>query len=85
MGHTGEGYQPQGRICLIVEGSAPVDIGLLKDKSITVVYERMFTRVKYDTEDRIRQYDIFNQVSKWPEEEKLKSTLTKTMSPINAA
>ncbi|KAJ8730250.1 hypothetical protein PYW07_017288 [Mythimna separata] len=77
--------KPQGRICLIVDSSAPVNIAVLKDKSITLVSEMMFTRVKYNTEDRIRQYQIFEQVSKWLEEEKLKTTLTKTMSPINAA
>nr|XP_021192953.2 zinc-type alcohol dehydrogenase-like protein SERP1785 [Helicoverpa armigera] len=77
--------KPQGRICLIVDSSAPVDIRTLKDKSLTLVSEMMFTRVKYDTEDKVRQYEIFKTVSKWMEEGKLKCTLTKTMGPINAA
>ncbi|XP_047024601.1 zinc-type alcohol dehydrogenase-like protein SERP1785 [Helicoverpa zea] len=77
--------KPQGKICMLVESSASVDISALKDKSLTLVYERMFTRVNYNTEDRSRQYDIFKNVSKWMEEGKLKCNMTKTLSPINAA
>uniref|UniRef100_A0A2A4JYY2 Enoyl reductase (ER) domain-containing protein n=1 Tax=Heliothis virescens TaxID=7102 RepID=A0A2A4JYY2_HELVI len=77
--------KPQGRICLIVDSSAPVDIRPLKDKSITLVAEMMATRIKYNTEDRIRQHELMKEISKWMEEGKLKCTLTKTMSPINAA
>ncbi|XP_026725181.1 uncharacterized protein LOC113492084 [Trichoplusia ni] len=75
----------QGTICLIVDSSAPVDIRPLKDKSITLVSEMMLTRVKYNTDDKRRQYEILKEVSEWLEEGKLKSALTKTMSPINAA
>lgn len=77
--------KPQGRICLIVDSSTPVDIRTLKDKSLTLVSEMMFTRLKYNTEDKIRQYEILKEVSKWLDEGKLKCTLTKTMTPINAA
>ncbi|KAF9420975.1 hypothetical protein HW555_002958 [Spodoptera exigua] len=77
--------KPQGKICMLVDSSAPVNIATLKDKSITLVGEMMFTRMKYDTEDRIRHYEIFKEVSKWMEEGKLRSPLTKTLSPINAA
>ncbi|CAH1645656.1 unnamed protein product [Spodoptera littoralis] len=77
--------KPQGKICMLVDSSAPVNIATLKDKSITLVGEMMFTRVKYDTEDRIRHYEIFKEVSKWMEEGKLRSPLMKTLSPINAA
>lgn len=77
--------KPQGRICMLVDSSAPVNIATLKDKSITLVGEMMFTRMKYDTDDRIRHYEIFKEVSKWMEEGKFRSPLTKTLSPINAA
>ncbi|PZC86289.1 hypothetical protein B5X24_HaOG211450 [Helicoverpa armigera] len=77
--------KPQGRICLIVDSSAPVDIRPLKDKSVTLVSEMMATRIKYNTEDRIRHHELMTEISKWMEEGKLKCTLKKTMSPINAA
>ncbi|KAJ8730251.1 hypothetical protein PYW07_017289 [Mythimna separata] len=77
--------KPQGRICLIVDTSALVDLRPLKDKSVTLVSEMMFTRVKYQTEDRVRHYELLQEISKWLEEGKLKCTLTQTLSPINAA
>ncbi|XP_026725182.1 uncharacterized protein LOC113492085 [Trichoplusia ni] len=77
--------KPQGRICLLTESSSPVDITPLKPKSATLVWEMMFTRQKFNTDDKVRQYEILREVSKWLEEGKLKSALTKTVSPINAA
>ncbi|XP_063362182.1 zinc-type alcohol dehydrogenase-like protein SE_1777 [Cydia amplana] len=75
--------KPQGRICLIVDSSGLVDIRPLKDKSLTLVSEMMATRIKYDTEDKNRYHEIFEDVTKMFETGVLKSTLTKTMSPIN--
>ncbi|XP_014367600.2 zinc-type alcohol dehydrogenase-like protein SE_1777 [Papilio machaon] len=77
--------KPQGKICLIVDSSGLVDIRPLKDKSITLVSEMMGTRIKYDTEDKGRHHEILKIVSKMFDDGILKSTLTKTLSPINAA
>lgn len=77
--------KPQGRICLIVDSSGLVDITPLKDKSVTLAYEMMYTRIKYDTEDKFRHHEILQELSKLVDEGKLKHTLTKTLSPINAA
>lgn len=77
--------KPEGKICLIVESDTPVNLTPLKDKSLTLVYEMMFTRHKYNTDGKIRQYEILKQVSQLLDEGKLKCTMTKTMSPINAA
>ncbi|XP_022830867.1 uncharacterized protein LOC111359520 [Spodoptera litura] len=77
--------KPQGKICLIVDSSALVDLRPLKDKSITLVSEMMATRIKYKTDDRFRHYELLKEAAQWMEEGKLKCTLTKTMSPINAA
>ncbi|XP_063380853.1 zinc-type alcohol dehydrogenase-like protein SE_1777 [Cydia fagiglandana] len=76
--------KPQGRICLIVDSSGLVDIRPLKEKSLTLVSEMMATRIKYDTEDKNRYHEIFEDVTRMFETGVLKSTLTKTMSPINA-
>lgn len=77
--------KPQGKICLIVDSSGLVDIRLLKDKSITLVHEMMVTRLKYNTDDKFRYQEILQAVSKLFDEGKLNCTLTRTMSPINAA
>ncbi|KPJ02677.1 Zinc-type alcohol dehydrogenase-like protein [Papilio xuthus] len=77
--------KPQGKICLIVDSSGLVDIRPLKDKSITLVSEMMATRIKYDTEDKGRHHEILKIASKMFDDGILKSTLTKTLSPINAA
>lgn len=77
--------KPQGKICLIVDSSGLVDLKPLKDKSITLVYEMMATRIKYNTEDKYRHHEILKIASKMLEDGILKTTLTKTLSPINAA
>lgn len=74
----------QGTICLIVDCSGLVDIRPLKDKSITLVSEMMETRIKYNTGDKYRRCEILEEVSKMFDDGRLKHTLTKVMSPINA-
>lgn len=77
--------KPQGKICLIVDSSTPLDVRALKDKSLTLVSEMMGTRIKYNTEDKIRHHEILKEVSKLLDEGQLKCTLRNTLSPINAA
>ncbi|XP_049869166.1 zinc-type alcohol dehydrogenase-like protein SERP1785 [Pectinophora gossypiella] len=77
--------KPQGTICLVVDCSRPVDIRLLKDKSVTLVSEMMGTRIRYDTEDKDRHHEILQEISKLLEYKKMKTTLTKVIAPINAA
>ncbi|XP_063362183.1 zinc-type alcohol dehydrogenase-like protein SE_1777 [Cydia amplana] len=76
--------KPQGRICFLCDSSGLVDIKQLKEKSLTLVAEMMATRMKYNTEDKYRYREILEDISKMLEAGKLKSTLTKIMSPINA-
>ncbi|XP_072932153.1 zinc-type alcohol dehydrogenase-like protein SERP1785 [Epargyreus clarus] len=80
-----QAIKPQGRICLLVDSSGLVDIKPLKDKSITLVSEMMFTRIKYDTEDKQRCQEMLKDISNMLESGKLKTTLSKVLSPINAA
>jgi len=77
--------KPQGRICSIVETTKPVDLGLLKNKSATFVWEFMFTRAMFQTPDMIRQHQILNLVSGLVDEGTLKTTVNQVLSPINAA
>ncbi|MEB2278088.1 zinc-binding alcohol dehydrogenase family protein [Bacillus sp. ILBB4] len=79
-----EAILPQGKICSIVENSENLDLNLLKSKSVTFVWEFMYTRSMYQTEDMIKQHELLNQTSKLFDEGILRSTLTETVSPLNA-
>lgn len=75
---------PQGKICSIVETAADVDLGALKSKSATFVWEFMFTRSMYETPDMIEQHYLLNNISKLVEADKVKTTVNKILKPINA-
>lgn len=75
---------PQGRICSIVEPEADIDLNLLKSKSAHFVWEFMFTRSMYETPDMIEQHRILNHIANLIDTQKIKTSLSKTLSPINA-
>ncbi|MGA9149904.1 MAG: zinc-binding alcohol dehydrogenase family protein, partial [Candidatus Nitrosopolaris sp.] len=76
---------PQGKICSIVETKAPVDMGgILRQKSATFVWEVMFTRSLFQTYDMIEQHHLLNTVADLIDSNKIKSTITDLLSPINA-
>lgn len=76
--------KPQGKICSIVETSMPVDLDLLKAKSATFVWEFMFTRSMFKTDDMIAQHNILESVAKLIESGALVTTLNQVLKPINA-
>lgn len=75
---------PQGHIVSIVENSAPLDLNLLKSKSATFTWEFMFTRSMYQTPDMAKQGELLNEAAAYFESGELRTTLTDTLSPINA-
>ncbi len=75
--------KPQGRICSIVDTSS-VDLSLLKSKSVTFVWEFMFTRAMYKTADMIEQQRLLNKVSDFVNEGELVTTANTLLQPINA-
>ena len=76
---------PQGKICSIVETKAPVDLGgILQQKSVTFAWELMFTKSLFRTPDMISQHHLLNTVADLIDNNKIKSTLTDVLSPINA-
>ena len=75
---------PQGTICSIVEPEAEIDLGLLKSKSASFVWESMFTRTLFKTHDMDRQGDFLNKIANLVDAGKIKTSLSKTLSPINA-
>lgn len=77
--------KPQGHICGIVDNKQPIALQKLKPKSASFSWEFMFTRAMFTTEDMIEQHHILNEVSRLVDEGILKTTLTGTLSPINAS
>ncbi len=77
--------RPQGTICSIVENARPLPVELLKNKSAAFVWEFMFTRAMFGTPDMAEQGAILARVAELVDAGVLKSTLTETLSPINAA
>ena len=77
--------RPQGAVVSIVETQAPLDIGVLKNKSITFVWELMFTRPMYRTDDMIQQHHLLNRVADWVDAGRIKTTMRQRLTPINAS
>ncbi len=77
--------KPQGKICSIVETAKSVNLDLLKSKSATFVWEFMFTRSMYKTEDMIAQHHILQRVAGLIDDGTLTTTLNQVLKPINAA
>lgn len=80
-----EAIAPQGKICSIVETDELLDLTLLKNKSVTFAWELMFTRSMYETQDMIEQHRLLNEVARLADEGLVRTTVTETLSPINAA
>jgi zinc-binding alcohol dehydrogenase family protein len=77
--------RPQGKICLIVSMAAPVQLTPLMSKSVTVVWELMFTRSLHQTPDMQRQHEILDEVAALIDSRALKTTLSQNLGTINAA
>ena len=76
---------PQGHIGCIVEPKKDVYVGNpLKDASIGIHWESMFTRSRHKTADMIEQHKILDRLADLVDAGKIRTTLQKTLSPINA-
>jgi zinc-binding alcohol dehydrogenase family protein len=80
-----EAIAPQGKICSIVETDELLNLTLLKNKSVTFVWELMFTRSTYQTPDMIEQHKLLNEVARLVDEGVIRTTTNETLTPINAA
>ena len=76
---------PQGKICSIVETKIPVELGgILQQKSATFVWELMFTRSLFQTQDMIAQHHLLNTVADLIDSKKIKTTMKELFTPMNA-
>jgi zinc-binding alcohol dehydrogenase family protein len=81
----GELIAAQGHIGCIVEPKKDVYVGNpLKDASIGIHWESMFTRSRHKTPDMIEQHKILDRVADLIDAGKIKGSLHKTLTPINA-
>ena len=75
---------PQGKIALI-DDPDPIDVRLLKRKSVSLHWELMFTRSLFQTDDMQQQHQLLDDVSKLVETGAIKTTLAERFGKINAA
>lgn len=74
---------PQGSICLLANTQQAYDLNLLKAKSITLVWEMMFTRSMFQTNDLVKQHELLNKLALMVENGDIRHTLTQHLNPIN--
>jgi len=73
---------PQGKICSIVDVKESIDINKIKAKSVTFVWEFMFTRAMFSTADIQKQHEILDKVANLVDRGKIKTTLSKTIEGL---
>lgn len=76
---------PQGKICSVLPFEQPVDLGELFVKSVTFVWELMYTRSVFQTDDMIEQHRLLNEVSNLVDARKIRTTIRELITPINSA
>ncbi|MCD1619022.1 zinc-binding alcohol dehydrogenase family protein [Salipiger marinus] len=74
---------PQGRFALIDDPKG-FDVMLFKRKAVSIHHELMFTRALYQTPDMGEQGRILNEIARLVDDGRIRTTLTDTLSPINA-
>jgi zinc-binding alcohol dehydrogenase family protein len=75
--------RPQGAIVAIVANRSPLDLNLLKAKSVSFHWEFMFTRPQFRTADSGRQGEILERLAELVEAGAIRSTATTFLVPIS--
>jgi zinc-binding alcohol dehydrogenase family protein len=79
-----ESLQPQGKFGLI-DDPEPIDIRLLKTKSLSLHWELMFTRSLFQTEDMLDQHHLLEEVASLVDRGQIRTTFNQHFGTINAA
>ena len=80
-----EAMAPQGALALIENPARPLDIVKLKPKSISLHWEFMFTRSRYQTADMGEQGRLLNEVAGAVDAGRIRSTARTNLGTITAA
>ncbi|EJI86863.1 alcohol dehydrogenase [Alishewanella aestuarii B11] len=75
---------PQGKLALIDDPVGGLDIMPLKQKSISLHWEFMFTRSLFSTPDLLTQHQILTDLSRLIEQGQINTTLKQSFGKINA-
>lgn len=76
--------KPQGKFGLIDDPATPIDITLLKSRSISLHWEFMFTRSLHQTEDMKAQHQLLNEVADLVDAGVLRTTMREHLGAIDA-
>jgi len=76
--------KPQGKLALIDSPTKPLDINLMKQKSLSLHWEFMYTRSLFQTDDMIRQHQILSRVAELVDQGRIKTTMRQHYGNINA-
>ena len=79
-----EAMAPQSALALIENPARPLEITKLKPKSISLHWEFMFTRSRYQTPDMGEQGRLLNEVAKLVDAGRIRTTMQANLGAINA-
>ena len=79
-----EVMKPKGKLALIDDPES-LDVSKLKQKSLSLHWEFMFTRSMFETDDMVEQSHLLNHVANLIDVGKVKTTVGKHLGKINAA
>jgi len=79
-----EVMKPKGKLALIDDPES-LDVAKLKQKSLSLHWEFMFTRSMFETDDMAEQSRLLTQVASLIDDGKIKTTVGKHLGKINAA
>ena len=71
--------KPQGHIVSITGSNEPLNLDILKTKSVSFSWEFMYTRSMFKTDDIERQHAILNHIADLLDAGTIRSTLTSTL------
>lgn len=77
--------RPQGGIVSIDDTDLPMPMGGMKTKAASLHWEFMFARAMHQTPDMIEQHRLLSHVAGQIDAGNIRTTLSDTLSPINAA
>jgi zinc-binding alcohol dehydrogenase family protein len=80
-----EAMAPQSAMALIENPARPLEITKLKPKSISLHWEFMFTRSRYETPDMGQQGRLLNEVASLVDAGRILSTMQTNLDTINPA
>ncbi|MGI9451240.1 MAG: zinc-binding alcohol dehydrogenase family protein [Geminicoccaceae bacterium] len=77
--------RPQGGIVTIDDTNLPMSMDAMKSKAASLHWEFMFARAMHQTPDMIEQHKLLSWVADEIDAGRMRTTVNKILSPINAA